>query len=161
MLDIKAWTICIILEISVFKKSKSAHSSQVIGNCMSRGILRGGISCWSQLGGWFVSLKCRALQWCHNERDGVSNHWPHDCLLNCLFRRRSRKASKLHVTGLCEGNSPLTGEFPAQRASNAEKDSIWWPHHGQFPWKWQFHFHSLFLLFSGGVSWKQSKVGES
>ena len=34
---------------------------------------------------------------------------------------RSKKTSKLHVTGLCEGNSPLTGEFPAQRASNAEK----------------------------------------
>ena len=30
-------------------------------------------------------------------------------------RRRSKKASKLRVTGLCEGNSPLTGEFPAQR----------------------------------------------
>ena len=30
------------------------------------------------------------------------------------------KTSKLRVTGLCEGNSPVTGEFPAQRASNAE-----------------------------------------
>ena len=37
-----------------------------------------------------------------------------------LFRRRSKKASKLRVTGLCEGNSPETGEFPAQKASNAE-----------------------------------------
>ena len=27
---------------------------------------------------------------------------------------------KENVTGLCEGNSPVTGEFPAQRASNAE-----------------------------------------
>ena len=26
--------------------------------------------------------------WRHNGRDGVSNHQPHDCLLNCLFRRR-------------------------------------------------------------------------
>ena len=33
------------------------------------------------------------------------------------------------VTGLCVGNSPLTGKFPAQRASNAENVSIWWPHH--------------------------------
>ena len=67
--------------------------------------------------------------WRHNERDGVSNHQPHDCLLNRLFRRRSKKTSKLRVTGLCEENSPVTGEFPAQRASNAENDSIWWRHH--------------------------------
>ena len=44
-------------------------------------------------------------------------------------RRRSKKTSKLRVTGLCEGNSPVTGEFPAQRASNAENVSIWWRHH--------------------------------
>ena len=42
------------------------------------------------------------------------------CLLNRLFRRRSKKTSKLRVTGLCAGNSPGTGEFPAQMASNAE-----------------------------------------
>ena len=46
------------------------------------------------------------LQWCHNDHDGVSNHQPHDCLLNRLFRRRSKKTSKLRVTGLCVGNSP-------------------------------------------------------
>ena len=47
------------------------------------------------------------------------------------LRRRSKKTSKLIVTGLCVGNSPVTGEFPAQRASNAEKVSIWWRHHVQ------------------------------
>ena len=41
-----------------------------------------------------------------------------------------RKISKLRVTGLCAGNSPGTGEFPAQMASNAENVSIWWRHHG-------------------------------
>ena len=46
-----------------------------------------------------------ALQWRHNRRDSVSNHQPHDCLLNRLFRRRSKKTSKLRVTGLCAGNS--------------------------------------------------------
>ena len=30
-------------------------------------------------------------------------------------RRRSKKASKPRVTGLCVGNSPVIGEFPAQR----------------------------------------------
>ena len=72
------------------------------------------------------------LRWRHNGRDDVSNHQPHDCLLNRLFRRRSKKPSKLRVTGLCAGNSPETGEFPAQMASNAENVSIWWRHHGVF-----------------------------
>ena len=40
-----------------------------------------------------------------------------------------KKTSKLRVTGLCEGNSPVTDEFPAQKASNAENVSIWWRHH--------------------------------
>ena len=35
-----------------------------------------------------------------------------------------RKTSKLRVTGLCVGNSPGTGEFPAQMASNVENVSI-------------------------------------
>ena len=70
-----------------------------------------------------------SLQWRHNGHDSVSNHLPYDCLLNRLFRRRSKKTSKLRVTGLCTGNSPGTGEFPAQMASNAENVSIWWRHH--------------------------------
>ena len=59
------------------------------------------------------SLFGTTLQWRHNESDGVSNHRRLDCLLNHLFRRRSKKTAKLRVTGLCEGNSPVTGEFPA------------------------------------------------
>ena len=39
------------------------------------------------------------------------------------------KTSKLRVTGFCEGNSPGTGEFPAQMTSLAENVSIWWRHH--------------------------------
>ena len=62
-----------------------------------------------------------SLQWRHNEPDGVSNHQPHDYLLNRYSRRRSRKTPKLRVTGLWEGNSPVTGEFPAQRASDTRK----------------------------------------
>ena len=37
--------------------------------------------------------------------------------------------TKLRVTGLCVGNAPVTGEFPAQMANNAENVSIWWHHH--------------------------------
>ena len=69
------------------------------------------------------------LRWRHNGQDSVSNHQPHDCSLNRLFRRRSRKTSKLRVNGLCAGNSPGTDEFPAQMASYAENVSIWWRHH--------------------------------
>ena len=47
-----------------------------------------------------------SLHWRHNDHDGVSNYQPHGCLLNRLFRRRSKKTSKLHITGLCVGNSP-------------------------------------------------------
>ena len=79
----------------------------------------------------FPHCSTTALQWCHNERDGISNCQPHDCLLSCLFRHRSKKTSNLHVPGLCEGNSLVTGEFPAQRASNTENVSIWWCHHGE------------------------------
>ena len=69
------------------------------------------------------------LQWRHNGRDSVSNHQHLDYVLNRLFRCRSKKTAKLRVTGLCEGNSPVTGEFPTQRASDAENVSIWWCHH--------------------------------
>ena len=68
------------------------------------------------------------LQWLHNGRD----HQLHDCLLNRLFRRISKKTSNLRVTGLCAGNSPVTAEFPAQRAGNVENRSIWWRHHALF-----------------------------
>ena len=70
-----------------------------------------------------------SLQWRHIDHDDVWNHQPCDCLLNRLFMRRSKKTSKLRITSLCEGNSPVTVEFPAQRASNAENVSIWWRHH--------------------------------
>ena len=40
------------------------------------------------------------------------------CLLN-----------RLRITGLREGNQPVIGGFPSQRASNAENVSISWRHH--------------------------------
>ena len=73
--------------------------------------------------GW-VALS--SLQWRHNEGGSVSNNQRLHCLLNC---RISKKTSKLRITDLCVGNSPVTGEFPAQKASNAENVSIWWRHH--------------------------------
>ena len=79
-----------------------------------------------------IQYKDSKLQWRHNGRDSVSNHQPPECLLKPLFRRKSEKTPKLRVTGLCVGNSPGTGEFPTQMASNAEFVSIWWRHHESY-----------------------------
>ena len=76
-----------------------------------------------------IGFLYNSLRWRHNDHAAVSNHQPHGCLLNRLFRRKPKKTSKLRVTGLCAGNSPGTGEFPAQMASYAENVSIWWRHH--------------------------------
>ena len=77
---------------------------------------------------WCMIFFFWPLHWLHNERDGVSNHQPHDRLRNRLFRCRSKKKTKLRVTGLGAGNWTGTGEFPGQRASNAENVSIWLRH---------------------------------
>ena len=68
---------------------------------------------------WSSSKPCSTarcpLQWRQNELNGVWNHWCHGCLLNRLFRHRSKKTSKLRITGLCAGNyiGPVTRKmFP-------------------------------------------------
>ena len=60
------------------------------------------------------------LQWRHNWHDGVSNHQPHQCLLDRLFGRRSKKNIKAPRHWPLCGDFTGTGEFPAQMASNAE-----------------------------------------
>ena len=45
-----------------------------------------------------------------------------------IYTGRSRKTSTLCVTGLYVENSPGTGEFPTQMASDAENVSICWHH---------------------------------
>ena len=62
-----------------------------------------------------AALICAPLHWRQNDHDGVSNHQPHGCLLNRLFRCRSKKTSKLRVTGLCAGNSPGPVNSPHKR----------------------------------------------
>ena len=85
---------------------------------------------WHKLNADLYWLVCViTLQWRHNKIDGVSTHQTHDCLLKRLFRHISKKTSKLCANGLCEGSSPINGEFPVQRASNTENVSIWWRHH--------------------------------
>ena len=94
--------------VSLVKINTCAHTCQWVG-----------MGCDDYHGGQ-VSWGHHTLQWCYNECNGISNHQLHDWLLNCLFRRRSKKISKRRNTVLCAGNSPVTGEFPAQMASNTE-----------------------------------------
>ena len=124
-------------------KGEDCRSDSLIFTKMSRSGSRSDISEW--VGGEKVAA---SLLWRHNGRDGVSDHQPHKCLLNRLFRRRSKKTSKLRVTGLRAGNSPVTGEFPTKMASSAENVSIWWRHHVVFhtndaPVHWRIHISIL------------------
>ena len=61
-------------------------------------------------------------------------------LLNHLLGHRSKKTSKLCITGLCERNPPMTGGF-SQRASKVQNVTIWWHHHDVL---WKFlHLDAL------------------
>ena len=96
-------------------------------------------------------LSHTSLQWRHNGSDSVSNHQPRECLLSRLIRCISKKTSKLRVTGLCAGNSPLTGEFPAQRPVTRKMfpfdDVIMWQWYGFLPvWVRRWSFKLLWYL---------------
>ena len=94
------------------------------------------------------------LQWHHNDHNGVSNHQPHHSLLNHLFRCKSKKISKLRVTGLCAGNLCVIVKFPAQRASNMEDVSIWWCHHDTYMhWKNMTLDNSLLPVQCQAIIW--------
>ena len=74
-----------------------------------------GLGVWHHCVAVIWEGKSPTLRWRPNERDGVSNYRHLGCLLNRLFRRWSKKTSKLHVTGLCEGSPTVTGGIPSQR----------------------------------------------
>ena len=56
---------------------------------------------------------------------------PTSWLFTQPFIQAQIKKSKLRVTGLCGGNSPVTGEFPSQGASDTETVSTWLCHHDE------------------------------
>ena len=93
---------------------------------------------------WYQQVWLGPNQWFHDHynnvkiSDGVSTHRRLDCLLNRMFRCKLKITSKLRVTGLCEGNPPVTGGFPPQRASYAENVFIWWRYHD-----WDCHHYLL------------------
>ena len=75
-------------------------------------------------------------------------------------RRRLKKTSKLRVIGLCVGNSPVAGEFPAQRASNAENVSILWRHHELCAWFMVRVLLWFVVVWYGSISDKRICVSE-
>ena len=97
----------------------------------------------------------------HNESDGVSNHQRLDGLLNRLFRRRSKKASTFRVTGLWEGNPPVTGEFfhkvPVMRKMFSFAK---WRHHATTKRKRCAYFlmvYNTYLSNTLGLNWRLRK----
>ena len=105
--------------------------------------------CWTRL--------CRrrlSLQWRHNGHDSVSNHQPHECLLNRLFRRRSKKTSKLRVTCLCAGNSPVPGgKWPVTRKMFSFDDIIMSLGHNAL--RPEQDLMLMAMAFSNECSWKK------
>ena len=70
-----------------------------------------------------------ALQWRHYERDGASSHQPHHCLLRRLFGRKSKKTSKLRVTGLCAGIHRWLVKSPRRESVTRKMFPFaWWRH---------------------------------
>ena len=74
---------------------------------------------------WMLTLITMTSYWARSRLKSLAS----PVFTQPFIGRISKKTLKLRVTGLCVGNSPGTGEFPAQMASNAENVSIWWRHH--------------------------------
>ena len=93
------------------------HSLSQVTSFMQLGMLwvpvHLGLGVWNQ----------SPLEWCHNMCDGIWNQQHLNCLLNHLFRCRSKKTSTLHVIGLCEGTSTILWHHHVTRATVCSHDS--------------------------------------
>ena len=69
-------------------------------------------------------------QWHHNERDGVSNHQPHDCLLNRSDQRKHQSSAPLaFVRGIHRGPLKTPHKRPVTRNMTPFDDvfmKLWW-----------------------------------
>ena len=99
---------------------------------------------WSRVISDHICIMSKTYDTGQRQHNSVNCHHHNDVIMSALAsqvssliivcstvnsRRRSKKTSKLRVTGLCAGNSTVTGEFPTQSVSIAENVSIWWRHH--------------------------------
>ena len=90
------------------------------------------VSNWNQYQERKYTTKRYPLQWRHNDHDSVSNHQPHGCLLSRFIRAQIKENIKAPRHWPLCGEFTGPGDFPAQRASNAENVSVWWRHHGKY-----------------------------
>ena len=90
-----------------------------------------------------VVIMPTSLQWRQNERHRVSNHQHLDHLLRRLFRRTSKKTSKIYATGLCEWNPLVMSGFPNK--GPVTRKMFPFDHHGYPKW-----WHHIFM--TGGTS---------
>ena len=70
-------------------------------------------------------LKHISSQWRDNERDGVQNHQRLDCLLNRLFRQRSKK----HQSSASPAFVMEIHRWPLTSGKQCGNVSIWWRLH--------------------------------
>ena len=105
----------------MFKKYGPMSNPPVIIPASSRHAARGARILWDSSfapqhpsavqSHYTIAADCRsnaALQWRHNDHGGVSNHQHHGCLLNRLFRRRSKNTSKPLVCSTSLMASPIS-----------------------------------------------------
>ena len=80
---------------------------------------------------WKYSMVPCYSRVCYNHYNAMVSQIPSIAIVysTAYSKHRSKKTSKLCVTGLCEGNSLVTGELPWQRDSNAGNVYLWWCHH--------------------------------
>ena len=87
--------------------------------------------CPCQRGIWGQTLlwELVSLQWRHNGRDGVSDHQPYDCSLNCIFKEQIKENSQ---SAASQASVREIHRWPVNsltKTSNAKNVSIWWRHH--------------------------------
>ena len=92
------------------------------------------------------SIPSLPLQRRNNERDGFSNHRRLECLLIRLCMNWPKKTSKLRVSGLCNGNSPVTGWFPHKGTVTRKSFHLMTSPWAKLPMK-MINFHGVFGLF--------------
>ena len=65
------------------------------------------------------------------EYHGISKHQQLKCFSTASLSYHQRKHQSSVLLALCEGNPPVTGGFPSQRASNSEIISMSYSYHRQ------------------------------
>ena len=87
----------------------------------------------------WVELNQRSNEWQHRIEEVVEVWYRNG---KQLVQASNEENNKLSITDPCEGNPPVTGGFPSQRASNADNVSLSLGHHNS----WGGHFKNTYEL---------------